>query len=88
VNNPFITRGIQEKIKYGRRFVKMTDNNIDFGNMKSRDVGNLISKTLVQLGKQEVSKNAGPNDDVDYGNLPSKALPELGKQIIKNEMNL
>ncbi|QOX63476.1 hypothetical protein FRZ06_08965 [Anoxybacterium hadale] len=62
----------------------MTDNNVDFGNMKSRDVGNMISKTLVQLGKEEV---AGLSDTVDYGNLPSKALPELGKQVIKNQIN-
>ncbi|MDF3002723.1 MAG: hypothetical protein K0Q48_2842 [Bacillota bacterium] len=62
----------------------MTDNNVDLGNMKSRDVGNMISKTLVQLGKEEI---AGLSDTVDYGNLPSKALPELGKKVIKNQIN-
>lgn len=62
----------------------MADNNVDLGNMKSRDVGNMISKTLVQLGKEEI---AGLSDSVDYGNLPSKALPELGKQVIKNQIH-
>lgn len=62
----------------------MADNNVDLGNMKSRDVGNLISKTLVELGK-EAADNASPNGYVDYGNLPSKTLPELGKKVIKNE---
>lgn len=61
----------------------MAESNVDLGNMKSRDVGNMISKTLVQLGKEEV---AGLSDTVDYGSLPSKALPELGKQVIKSEM--
>ncbi len=64
----------------------MDENNIDLGNMKSRDVGNLISKQLVELGK-DVADNASLNGSVDYGDLPSRALPELGKQAIKNEIN-
>ncbi len=62
----------------------MSDSNVDLGNLKSRDVGNMISKTLVELGKEEVNNNAGPNGYVDYGNLPSRALPEMGKQVVKN----
>lgn len=63
----------------------MTDNNFDLGNMKSRDVGNLISKQLVELGKEEVQRDS-PNGYVDYGNLPSRALPEIGKQVVANEI--
>lgn len=61
----------------------MADNNVDLGNLKSRDVGNLISKQLVEIGKDEI-RNGAPEDSVDYGNLPSKALPELGKKVIAN----
>lgn len=61
----------------------MADNNVDLGNLKSRDVGNLISKQLVELGKDEV-RHGVPADSVDYGNLPSKALPELGKKAVAN----
>jgi len=63
----------------------MQENNIDLGNVKSRDLGNMISKTLVELGK-EVVENASPNGYVDYGNLPSRALPELGKQVVENKI--
>lgn len=63
----------------------MDERNIDLGEMKSRDLGNLISKTLVEIGK-EVVDNAYPNGNVDYGNLPSRALPELGKQAFANQL--
>ena len=63
----------------------MTENNIDLGNLKSRDVGNLISKQLVDLGKDAVQRDT-PNGYVDYGNLPSKTLPDLGKQAAANKM--
>lgn len=63
----------------------MADNNLDLGNMKSRDVGNLISKQLVELGKEEVQRDT-PDGYVDYGNLPSRALPELGKQVVANQI--
>jgi len=63
----------------------MTENNMDLGNLKSRDVGNLISKQLVELGKDEVQRNS-PDGYVDYGNLPSKTLPELGKQVVANKI--
>lgn len=65
--------------------VEMADNNMDLGNLKSRDVGNLISKTLVEMGKDEVTRN-DPDGNVDYGNLPSRALPEIGKQVIANKI--
>ena len=58
----------------------MNENNLDLGNMKSRDIGNMISKTLVELGKEEVG-------NIDYGDLPSRALPELGKQVVKTEIS-
>ena len=63
----------------------MPDNNIDLGNLKSRDVGNLISKTLVEMGKDEVTRD-DPDGYVDYGNLPSRTLPEIGKQVVANKI--
>ena len=63
----------------------MDGKNIDLGEMKSRDLGNLVSKTLVELGK-EVVENASPNQNVDYGDLPSRALPELGKQAFVSKL--
>jgi hypothetical protein len=64
----------------------MTDQNLDMGNLKSRDIGNLISKQLVELGKDEVQRDT-PDGYVDYGNLPSRALPELGKQVVANKID-
>lgn len=63
----------------------MMDNNIDLGNLKSREVGNLISKTLVEMGKDEVTRD-NPSGYVDYGNLPSRALPEIGKHVVANKI--
>lgn len=63
----------------------MNQENIDLGNMKSRDVGNMISKKLVDLGKDAV-QDANPNEVVDYGDLPSRALAELGKQVVTNSV--
>jgi|GEM_PF-1283393 hypothetical protein len=63
----------------------MDDKNLDLGELKSRDVGNLISKQLVELGKEE-AKNESINGIVDYGNLPSKALPNLGKKVVVEEL--
>lgn len=60
--------------------------NVDLGNLKSREIGNLISKGLIDLGKQEILHGA-PEGSVDYGNLPSRALPELGKKAITNVIN-
>jgi len=64
----------------------MTEQNLDLGNLKSRDIGNLISKQLVELGKDEVQRDT-PDGYVDYGNLPSRALPELGKQVVANKID-
>jgi hypothetical protein len=64
----------------------MAGTNIDMGNMKSRDIGNLVSKGLVEYGKQ-VLQEANPTSEIDYGDLPSRALPELGKQVIQGKIN-
>ncbi len=48
----------------------------DMGDMTSRDIGNLVAKGLVDLGKESLP------DNIDYGDLPSGALPELGKQLL------
>jgi len=64
----------------------MSDKNVDLGDMKSRDVGNMISRKLVELGKEEVVRDS-PDGYVDYGNLPSRALPEIGKETIANQVN-
>lgn len=61
----------------------MDVNNLDLGEMKSRDIGNLVSKTLVDIGKGVVD-NSGANQKTDYGDLPSRALAELGKQAFAN----
>ncbi|QIB70176.1 hypothetical protein Ami103574_13130 [Aminipila butyrica] len=59
------------------------NNDVDLGDMKSRDVGNLISKSLVDIGK-EVANDSNPGETTDYGDLPSRALPEMGKQAFAN----
>lgn len=61
----------------------METKNLDLGEIKSRDIGNMISKTLVDMGK-EVVDNSNPT--YDYGDLPSRALPELGKQALANHI--
>ncbi len=58
------------------------DADVDMANMTSRDLGNLMSKTLIERGK-EVAKQQNPN--VDYADLPSDALTDMGKQAIDNE---
>lgn len=63
----------------------MEKNNIDLGDMKSRDLGNLMTKQFVELGKEQVQRDS-PDGYVDYGNLPSRTLPELGKQAAANEL--
>lgn len=60
------------------------NNDIDMGKMTSKEIGDLMSKTLVERGK-EVAAKMYPN--VDYGDLPSKTLTELGKQAINNNHN-
>lgn len=61
----------------------MNISDMDLGEMKSRDIGNLISKNLVDMGK-DVVDSANPGQEPDYGDLPSRALPELGKQAFAN----
>ena len=64
----------------------MSDRNVDLGDMKSRDVGNMISRKLVELGKEEAVRYS-PDGYVDFGNLPSRTLPEIGKQVVANKIN-
>lgn len=53
------------------------EKDIDMGNMTSKEIGDLMSKTLIERGK-EIAAMKYPN--VDYGDLPSKTLTELGKE--------
>lgn len=62
----------------------MDVSNLDLGDMKSRDIGNMISKTLVDIGKDVVDNSKNKDHDYDYGDLPSRALPELGKEAFAN----
>lgn len=55
--------------------------NIDMGNMTSKEIGDLMSKTLIDRGK-EMANRLYP--DVDYGDLPSKTLTSLGKEALNN----
>lgn len=56
----------------------MNDNvNINMGNMTSKEIGDLMSKTVIERVK-ELANKLYPN--VDYGDLPSRTLTELGKQ--------
>ena len=48
------------------------------------DMGNMMSKTLVQRGK-EVASKLYPNND--YGDLPSGTLTELGKEVLSSDNN-
>ena len=58
------------------------DNNIDMGNMTSKEIGDLMAKTLIERGKEMASKMY-PN--VDYGDLPAKTLTEFGKQAFSKD---
>jgi len=58
------------------------NNNIDMGNMTSKEIGDLMSKTLIERGKILANKMY-PN--VSYGDLPAKTLTDLGKMAITNE---
>jgi len=57
------------------------NNEIDMGNVTSKEIGDLMSKTLIERGKEMASK-LYPN--VEYGDLPAKTLTELGKQAISD----
>lgn len=52
---------------------------VDMGNMKSKDIGDFMSKTLIERGKMMADK-LYPN--VSYGDLPSKTLTELGREAL------
>lgn len=56
--------------------------NIDKGEMTSKEIGDLMSKTPIERGK-ELAKKVYP--DVDYGDLPSNTLINLGKDALSNE---
>ena len=60
------------------------NDNIDMGNMTSKEIGDLMSKTLIERGK-ELAKKIYPN--TNYGDLPAKTLTELGKQALSNDSN-
>lgn len=58
------------------------NNNIDMGNMTSKQIGDLMSKTLIRRGK-ELADKMYPN--TPYADLPSKTLTDLGKEALSNE---
>ena len=60
------------------------NNEIDMGNMTSKEIGDLMSKTLIERGK-EIASKVYPN--VDYGDLPSRTLTELGKEALSSNDN-
>ncbi len=55
---------------------------IDMGEMTSKEIGDLMSKTPIERGK-ELAKKIYPN--VDYGDLPSDTLINLGKEALSND---
>jgi len=57
---------------------------VDMGNMTSKEIGDLTSKTLVERGKMMADKMY---PGVSYDDLPSKTLTELGKQAFSNNNN-
>ncbi|MBE6034058.1 hypothetical protein [Aminipila sp.] len=62
------------------------NDNIDLGNMTSKEIGNLMTKPLVDRGK-EIANMVNQDQEVDYGDLPSRALTSLGKQAVNNQTN-
>ena len=60
------------------------NNQMDMGNMTSKEIGDLMAKTLIERGK-EVANKLYPNSD--YGDLPSKTLTELGKKALSSDNN-
>ncbi|MCI8588421.1 MAG: hypothetical protein HFG40_02075 [Bacilli bacterium] len=57
------------------------NDNIDMGNMTSKEIGDLMSRTLIDRGK-EMAAIVYPR--TDYGDLPSRTLTDLGKQAVEN----
>ena len=64
---------------------KMNNEYIDMGEMTSKEIGDLMSKTIIERGK-EVASRLYPG--VDYGDLPAKTLTELGKQALGKNNDL
>ncbi|WP_312092668.1 hypothetical protein [Aminipila sp.] len=62
------------------------NDNIDLGNMTSKEIGNLMTKPLVDRGK-EIANMVNQDQEVDYGDLPSRELTSLGKQAVNNQTN-
>lgn len=60
----------------------MKHDNIDMGEMTSREIGDLMSKTLIERGK-EMANMLYP--EIDYGDLPAKTLTELGKEALSKK---
>lgn len=59
--------------------------NVDIGNMTSKEIGDLMSKTIIERGKEMADKMY---PGVSYPDLPSKTLTELGKQSVSNDKNI
>ncbi|QAT42650.1 hypothetical protein [Aminipila luticellarii] len=59
---------------------------VDLGNLTSKEIGNLMTKPLVDRGK-ELAKIQNGNQEVDYGDLPSRALTSLGKQAVNDQID-
>ena len=58
--------------------------NVDMGNMTSKEIGDLMSKIIIERGKEMADKMY---PGVSYTDLPSKTLTELGKQNVSNDKN-
>lgn len=58
------------------------NNNIDMGKMTSKEIGDLMSKALMERGKEVATRM---NPTIDYGSLPSKTLTTLGKESLSTE---
>lgn len=52
---------------------------IDMGEMTSKEIGDIMSKEIIERGKVMASKLY---PGVDYGDLPARTLTELGKQAL------
>lgn len=57
---------------------------MDMGNMTSKEIGDFMSKTLIERGK-EVATKLYPN--TSFADLPAKTLTELGKQALSHQSN-
>ena len=60
------------------------NNKIDMGNMTSKEIGDLMSKTLIERGK-ELANKMYPN--TSYGDLPAKTLTDIGKKALSQDNN-